>query len=217
MRDEAGRATTIGQAFGGAPVILDLGYYHCPALCGVVRSDLINALQAGGLKPGRDYVLASLSIDPAETAADATQAKAGDLKQAGLADGSDWHYLTGSAEAIAAVAESVGFRDKYDERFKQFMHPPGLVVLTKAGIVSGYLLGVGYSGGDLRAAVLRAGAGGVAQASLPILLLCFHFDSTTGRYTLAVEKVLRLMAGVTVLSIGGMFLALRRKQARRAG
>lgn len=215
LRDEAGRDAVLGQAFGGPPVILDLGYYHCPTLCGVVRGDLVAALGASGLAPGRDYRLVLLSIDPAEGPAEAARAKSADLAQAGLKDGSDWHYLTGSPPSIAAVAETVGFPSRFDAELRQFLHPTGLVVLTGDGRVSSYLLGVGYSGGDLRAAVLRAGAGGVAQASLPILLLCFHFDPATGRYTLAIEKVLRLMAVLTVLTLGGLLVVLHRSPGLR--
>ena len=43
-----------------------------------------------------------------------------------------------------------------------------------------------------------------------MLLLCFHFDPTTGRYTLAVLKLMQLAAGLTVLTIGGVLLALHR-------
>ena len=209
LRDEAGRPVTLGEAAGGLPVILDLGYYHCPTLCGVVREDLLAALKTSGLVGGRDYALVSLSIDPAETPADAAAAKAADLAQSPFADGTGWHYLTGPMQA---VGDAVGFRDRYDEQLKQFLHPTGIVVLTKAGVVSGYLLGVGYHGGDLRAAVLRAGEGGIARAALPVLLLCFHFDASTGRYTLEIVKVLQLMGGLTVLTIGGLVYVLHRKR-----
>ncbi|WP_428486433.1 SCO family protein [Rhodopila sp.] len=212
LHDEAGRDTTLGATFAGKPVILDIGYFHCPTLCGVVRADLLAALGTSGLREGRDYSLVSVSIDPKETSKDAADAKAADLAQAPFASGADWHYLTGPAAAVAAVKAAVGFRDRYDERFRQFLHPAGLVVLTKAGIVSGYLQGVGYSGGELRAAVLRAGQGGIAQAALPILLLCFHFDSSTGRYTLAIVKLLRLAGGLTVLTIVGLLVVLHRNR-----
>lgn len=210
LRDEAGRDITLAAAAAGRPVILDIGYYKCALLCGVVRADLLAALEASGLAGGHDYALLSVSIDPAETPRDAAAAKLADLARAPSASAADWHYLTGPARGVAAVTSVVGFHARYDADLKQFLHPTGLVLLTKAGIVSGYLLGVGYSGGDLRAAVLRAGKGGIAQAALPILLLCFHFDSTTGRYTLAIEKVLRLMGIVTVLTLGGFLLALHR-------
>lgn len=206
LRDEAGHAVSLFQVFHGRPVILDLGYYHCPSLCGVVRADLFNALASSGLVGGRDYTLLAVSIDPAETANDAAEAKARDV--ALMPDAADWHYLTGAAAPIEAA---VGFHARYDARLRQFLHPAGLVVLTADGVVSGYLLGVGYSGGDLRAAVVRARDGGIAQAVLPVLLLCFHYDATTGRYTLAIEKVLRLMGLLTVATVGGLMLMLHRR------
>ena len=214
LRDEAGHDLSLAEAGAGKPVILDIGYFHCPALCGVVRADLLSALGGSGLAAGRDYALVSLSIDPAETPGDAAAAKAADLAQSPPGDGgASWHYLTGAAPGVAAVTSAVGFRDRYDPGFRQFLHPTGLVLLTRTGVVSGYLQGVGYSGGELRAAVLRAGSGGIAEAALPVLLLCFHFDSTTGRYTLAIEKVLRIMAGMTVVTVGGLVYALHRKRA----
>ncbi len=43
-----------------------------------------------------------------------------------------------------------------------------------------------------------------------MLLLCFHYDAATGRYTLAVEKLLRIAAALTALAIGGtLWLAHR--------
>jgi protein SCO1/2 len=214
LRDEAGHQVHLGDFFGTRPVILDLGYYHCPSLCGVVRADLLNALQTSGLRGGHDYQVVALSIDPAETPRDAGEARQADLAQATFATPADWHYLTGDHTAIAAVESAIGFRAEYDAQLREFLHPAGLVVLTPAGVISGYVLGVGYTGGDLRAAVTRAGAGGIAKAVLPVLLLCFHFDSTTGRYTLAIVKVLRLMGAITVLSIAALLLVLHRHRAR---
>jgi protein SCO1 len=113
------------------------------------------------------------------------------------------------------VEQSVGFRARFDPALRQFLHPAGLVILTAQGAVSSYLLGVGYRPGDLRAAVTRAGEGGLAKAALPVLLLCFHYDPVTGRYTLAVTRLLQLAAGITVLTLGGTIaLALRRERRR---
>ena len=58
------RALFEWQQRPGAAVILDLGYFHCRSLCGIVRADMLRALDASGLQAGRDYVLASVSIDP---------------------------------------------------------------------------------------------------------------------------------------------------------
>jgi protein SCO1/2 len=128
-------------------------------------------------------------------------------------DDADWHYWTGTAPAIAEIERAVGFRAQYDARLRQFTHPAGLVVLTRDGIVSGYLLGLGYQPGATRAAVARAALGTVDPAASPILLLCFHFDASSGRYTLSIEKMLRLMALLTILTFAGVLVALHR--ARR--
>lgn len=216
LRDERGQPFRLGKAFNGVPVILQLGYFHCSALCGIVRADLATAQRASGLS-ATDYALVSLSIDPAEQPGDAAKAKAADLGGLGTDAAPAWHYyLTGTPEGIGAVAATVGFRDRYDAQDKQFLHPTGLAILTAGGVVSSYLLGVGYSGGDLRTAILRARGGAVAQGALPVLLLCFHYDPSTGRYTLAVIKLLRLFGGLTVVTVGGVLLLLHRYRREAA-
>lgn len=209
-----GRPRRLGGVFGQRPVILALGYFHCPTLCGLGRNDLLEALSQSGLRPAADYDLLVVSIDPAETPADAAATSVDD-RQRYPADGSEagWHYLTGDAASIAALANAVGFRSRYDVQLKQFLHPAGLVVLTPDGSVSGYVLGIGYRAGDVRAAVTLASTGGLAKTALPLLLLCFHYDAATGRYSLAVMKVLQLAGLVTVAVMGGtLFLALRRER-----
>jgi protein SCO1/2 len=207
LRDASGRAVRLAQMVSGTPAILDLGYYRCPSLCGTVRADLLGALRQSGLRPDQ-YALLVVSIDPAEAPPEAARAQAADLASLGMAAAPAWHYLTGDA---APVIRAVGYHDLYRADLRQFLHPVGLVVLTPQGIVSSYLLGVGYTGGDLRAAVLRAQGGLVARAALPILLVCFHFDPLTGRYTLAVVKLLQLAGAITVLTLGGLVLLLHRR------
>src|SRR6185312_6942012 len=105
----------------GQPLILILGYFHCPNLCGIVRADLFHALQKTNLVGGRDYQLVSLSIDPAETARDAATAKAQDITRfpaAGAQAG--WHFLTGQPAAVQSIASAVGFGDRADPQRNQF-------------------------------------------------------------------------------------------------
>lgn len=217
LRDEAGRERGIGDLLHGKPGVVALGYFHCPNLCGLVRADLLHALGQTGMVAGGQYELLALSIDPAETSADAAAAKRTDMAQFPLPGAeSGWHYLTGSATAVQAVADAVGFRDRFDAESKQFLHPSGVVFVTPDGIVSSYLLGIGYAPNDVRLGVTRAATGSVASAALPVLLLCFHFDPTTGRYTLAVLKLLKLGAAITVLVVGGVMLLAFRRERRAA-
>jgi len=216
FRDETGRSAPLRELVGGKPAVLALGYFHCPNLCGIVRSDLFDALAKTGMTAGRDYTLIALSIDPSETVADAKEAKTDDLSRYPLPGGQQAsHFLTGSADSIQAVADAVGFRDRFDPDLKQFLHPAGIVFTTARGVVSSYLLGVGYEPGDVRLGVTRANLGSIATAALPVLLLCFHYDPQTGRYTLAIMKLLRLAGLITVVTIAGtLFLAFRRERRR---
>lgn len=217
FRDDGGRDVALAElAAPDRPLILALVYFHCPNLCGVVRSDLFDALKRSGMTAGRDYSLVALSIDPSESSTDAKAAKGEDMQRfpsPGAAD--NWHFLTGSTVAVRVVADSVGFRERYDPEIKQFIHPVGIVFATSTGIVSSYLLGVGYQPGDVRVGVTRAQSGTVAAAVLPVLLVCFHYDPTTGRYTLSIMKLLRLTAAITVAVVAiTLFLAFRRDGGR---
>jgi protein SCO1/2 len=198
------RPYAFGQLIGGQPVILALGYFHCPTLCGVVRANLMDSLSSRNVS-SEHYSLVVISIDPAKTPADAHNAERQDAAHAGLPGAPpSWHYMTGSADQLALIEHAVGFNARFDPQLRQFLHPTGLVLLTPGGQVSSYLLGVDYPPGDLNLALTRAREGGLEQAALPILLLCFHYDVSAGRYSLAIVKLLELARALTVLVVGGV-------------
>ena len=211
--DQSGASTTFGATIGSRPTVLQLGYFSCPALCGLSRDDTLAALAGSGLRLGDDYRFTFVAIDSAETPRDAAAALAVDLSNHPVpGDPAAFHYLTGSATALAAA---VGFPSRYDTMLKQFLHPSGIIVLTPDGVVSSYLMGIGYASQDLRAAIVQAGQRMVAPPEAnPILLMCFHYDSTTGRYTLSIMKVLRLFAGLTVVAAVSTVVYLRRAERR---
>jgi protein SCO1 len=208
LQDADGRTTTLAAIGNGLPLILAPGYFHCPSLCSVVRDDLLGALAASRLRPGRDVEVAVVSIDPAETPADAADAKgAGDSRWPGA------HYLTGDSSALQQAA---GFHARYDSMLKQFLHPAGLVTVTPDGRVGGYVGGVGYTPAQLEDAVAAVRAGRVERASL-IRLLCFHFDPSTGRYTVAVERLVQAASLFTALLIGAWLWRAHRSGTRHRG
>ena len=217
LRDENGRALRVSELFNGPPLILLLGYFHCPKLCSVARAELLSALRESGLIAGRDYTLAAVSIDPSEGAAAASGAKTAEVERFS-APGAQrhWRFLTGEATALRSLEAAVGYDDRFDEGRAAFAHPLGVVFVTSRGLVSNYLLGLGYSADDIRRAMARAASGEIAPPISPILLLCLDFDPTTGRYTLAIMKALQWGAGATVaLVLFTAFWAFR-KESRRA-
>jgi protein SCO1/2 len=204
FRDDSGQAVRAGDLAQGHPLILTLGYYRCPNLCGLARSTLLTALRLDDLDGSRDYTLAALSIDPHETLADSRAAKAADIAAFPLPGAKHWRYLIGDQQSIMALTNAVGYQSRFDPALKQFIHPTGLVVITPAGKVSSYLLGLGYQPGDLRVALAAANDGTIRSAVVPVLLLCFHYDATTGRYTLSILKLLKLAAALTLITVAGL-------------
>ncbi len=211
--DAEGEVRTLKDWASGKPAVLILGYFHCPSLCGVLRDDAFAALAGSGLSTPGDYTVLDMSIDPHETPTDAASARADDLERypvPGAVKG--WHFLIGRPADVASIAAAVGFHSRWDDQLQQFLHPAGMVVLTPSGHVSAYLLGVGATAASLHDAVLAAHDEVVAPPAPPILLYCFHYDSTTGRYTLVVEKVLQLGAVLIILVIGGLFVFLQTRK-----
>lgn len=201
---EDGTPTTLRRLAAGRPILLVLNYFRCPNLCGTVREDVFAALEHTTLTPS-DFLPAAVTIDPAETTADARAAhRAADAP-------ANTVFLTGDA---ASLEQAVGFPTRWMAEEKQFLHPAGLVVLTPSGTVASYVLGVGYAPSDLQRAIAQAASGVVAAKANPILLLCFHYDPVTGRYSLAITRVLQLAAALTALTIGGTLLLAHRGGAR---
>ena len=216
FQNERGQTVDLRSAINGQPTFLILGYYACPSLCGLVRDDTLSAISRASLVAGRDYRLVFLSIDPAETPDLAAKAKTSDLERypaPGAATA--WAFLTGHQPDIDTVENAVGFHARYSVALKQFLHPAGLVVLSPDGRVSTYLLGVGFTPDTIEKAVGVARAGRVERSDNPVLLLCFHYDASVGRYSLDIMKTLRLAGVMTILGIAALVWLARRHGRRR--
>jgi protein SCO1 len=214
LRDEQGRPVRLADYVHGVPVVLVLEYLHCPNLCGLVLGNLAAALQglrADSLRAGRDFEVVAVSIDPRETSADA---RAAHNKYAPpFGDTTRWHFLTGDAAAIRTVADAVGFRYRYDELIGQYAHPAGVTILEPSGRVSRYILGLDYRPLDFRLGLTEASAGEVSAPASQLLLLCYCYDPQTGRYSLAVQRLLQGAGLLTVIVLAVPLLrALRREQ-----
>ena len=97
FRDEYGAVVTLGDYFDGTkPVILTLNYYKCPMLCGLQLNGLLDGLKDLDWTPGQEFELVTVSINPLETPALATEKKQNYMKRyerPSAAKG--WHFLTG--------------------------------------------------------------------------------------------------------------------------
>jgi protein SCO1 len=215
FRDETGRGVQLSQYFTGRPVILALVYYECPMLCVQALNGLVRSLKVLALEPGRDYEIVTVSFNPAETPEQAAAKKAEyvtRLQKPGASEG--WHFLTGNEASIRLLTEAVGFHYVYDADTKQYAHPTGMIVLTPEGRPSKYIFGIDYGPRDIRLALVEASDHKVGTPADRLLLYCYHYDPATGKYGLALLNVLRLGGVLTVATIGGLILVLRRRERR---
>jgi len=233
--DAQGRSVRLGTYFfDGRPVVLVLGYYRCPNLCGLTMHGVLEALDATGL-PRSDYRIVGVSIDPEETPGDALSRQrvyddyASFLRRGRQATGPlDLRLLVGSAASIAALSERVGFGYERDAGAAQaaegdeagaasrYAHAAGLVVVTPGGRTSRYLLGVRFDARELRLALVDAASGRIGNVSDRLLLLCAHFAPLSGRHDGAVLNLLRGVAALLVLGLGGWAWRHRRAPVRGA-
>lgn len=216
FKDEEGRRATLRELLAsGKPAILSLVYYECPMLCTQVLNGLTTALRALTIAPGDEFTILTVSFDPRETPALAASKKAVYLDRYGKPSAAGgWRFLTGDEASIAALTTAVGFRYAYDEEIEQFAHASGLVVLTPDGRIARYFFGIEYSPRDLRLALVEASQGRIGTPVDRLLLYCYRYDPTTGKYGAVVMNMVRVGGVVTVLTLGG-FLAIMLRHDRK--
>ena len=227
--DERGDAVTIGALLDGRPAVVVLGYYECPNLCSTVRQALLASLANVALDAPAQYRVIAASIDPSETAIDATHAQAAldydgpvpsgrvAMPTAGAPIPSlpGWHFLTGTRAATQALATAVGFHYVYDATLGQYMHPSGIVIVTPEGRISRYFFGVDYPPGALRASLVAASGEAVGSPVRALLLRCFHYDPVTGRYSGYVVSASRFVGVGCAAALLMIIVTMRRRERRR--
>jgi protein SCO1/2 len=218
LRDELGRDVTLGSYFGRRPVVLALVYYECPMLCTLVLNGLLRAAKPLEFDAGDEFDVVVLSFDPGETPELARAKKAHYLEayqRPGTENG--WHFLTGDQASIEAVTESLGFRYAYDPQRDEYAHAAAIFVATPEGKIARYLFGVEYAPRDLRLALVEAAAQKIGTLADKLLLLCYHYDPATGRYSNVALGALRVAGVATVAGVAALILALRRREHVRGG
>jgi cytochrome c oxidase subunit 2 len=218
--DEDGGDTTLGKYLNGTrPAILSLNYSDCPMLCTLVLDGMVNATKELEWTVGEEFEIISVSIDPSETPQRARLTKQKYVKaynRPGTARG--WHFLTGSEANVRKLADAVGFGYFYNKDAKQYMHEAVLMLCTPDGRVSRYMYGIEFPEQQMKLALIEAGEGKVGSTVDRILMFCFHYDSSTGRYGPAAQNIMKLGGGLmlSVMLIGLVPYWLRRHMRRSA-
>lgn len=216
--DEAGNQVRLGDYFGKRPVVLAPVYYQCPMLCTMTLNGLTTSFKPLSLNIGQDYDVVTVSFDPTEKPPLAAAKKATYLKQYNRPGAeAGWHFLTGDEESIRKLMSAIGFRYTYDAKTKQYAHASSIMVLTPQGRLSRYFYGLEYSTRDIRLGLVEASENKIGTLSDALILLCYHYDAATGKYSLAVMKSLRVAGVLTVVGIAGFVAFMIRRDHRMRG
>lgn len=219
--NEASGARLALSSLAGRPFLLSFNYTGCPRLCGLQLSGLARALRDRGWA-GDGFSVVTVSIDPAEKLPQLAAYKQAKVREAGARPGAAeaWHFLAGREADVAALAEAVGFRYRYEPRTGEYQHQATLVVVGGDGRVSAYLHGISYPPAALDEALARAGRNQVATAAQQqglggFLLSCMGYDPADHS-----PLALRVMRGGGLAALAFLllllaYLALRGSQRRR--
>ena len=216
FRDHTGKDVTLGDFLDGKrPVLLTLNYYRCPVLCNVQLNELTESLRQFDWTPGDEHFrIVTVSIDPRETPELAAQKRASHLEALGRGDDVDWAFLTGDALNVRLLAAQIGMSYTYDPEQDQYAHPAVITFVSPEGKVARYVYGLSYATNDLKFGLMEASEGRVGSTLDRIILSCFHYDASLGRYGPFAFGLMRIAGFVTVLLIGTALLLFWRRERR---
>ncbi len=195
----------LGDIFQDGVSLVVPVYYSCPMLCNLVLDNLVKTL--GEIGESVKYNFVVFSFDKDDTLSEAKNA----YKRVGskfFGDKSRWYFLIGDEDSIDSLVDSIGFKYVVDEETGQIYHAALVLVVSEGGIINRYLTNIDIPSRQLRLAMVEASEGKLGNIVDKLLLYCYQYDPTRGRYTLLVYRVLKLSAFFTVLLmatvIGGL-------------
>lgn len=208
LSDENETVVTLRQ-YVDKPTILMFNYFRCPGICPVLINSMVDVVNRMQLEPGKDYRIVAVSFDHTDTPALARGKKANYLNQMRRPFSPDnWHFLTGTAENVKAVADSAGFQ--YRQQGDMYVHPGAIMLLTPKGILSRYLYGTSFLPADVEIAVKEAAGGEVLPSISRVLAFCYVSDPQGRGRVFSVTR----FVGAATLVIAGVFVVffLRRRK-----
>jgi protein SCO1 len=214
--DDNGQTRTIATALAGRPAVVIFADYTCRTLCGPILEFAVSGLAKTGLRPGVDYRLVVIGINPHDGFESAHAMRAAHIDAASPVNRGAV-LLSGNQTNIRAAATAVGLHYAYDAEHDQYAHPAAAFIVDATGRVHRLLSPLGLDGSDLRLALVDAGRGAVGGLADQIHLLCYGYDPVKGIYTERITTLLGYAAAATlVVMAAGIFTMVMRNRRRIA-
>ena len=228
VQDESGKSQPLKNYFDGKrPVIINLVYFYCPRTCSIIINSTLTTAKKledadTGLRLGKDFRVLNISFNPKETSEVAAAKRTSYAKEFSLnsSENDAVNFVTADESTIKAITNSLGFRYKWDEQMKEYIHANLTHVLSGEGKICRYLYGISFEAQDLRLAVTEAGQGKVGTFKDRVLQFCYAYNPAAKGY---VRNGMRLMSAagsltlfLVVLFLGSLWYADARKEEQAA-
>ncbi|MDX2064484.1 MAG: SCO family protein [Fimbriimonadaceae bacterium] len=204
--DDEGRTVQFGQLLRGRPLIVLPIFYRCERTCYLELTGVIGVMnQTEKLRAGRDVDIVAVGINPTEP----FQLARGKKRQllgsyeSLNPDRQHWRFLTGSEAETRKLTDSLGFRYTYDKAKNEVSHPSGIMVIAPSGRISSYAMGSNYDVTRFEKLVELAKRETITEPTKEIFFGCLHIDPVTGKRSIVIENVMRLLAIVTLAALLG--------------
>lgn len=212
----SGKEITINDYLvNGKPLLLVPAYFSCPSLCGLVHkgiSTLINNLK---LSLNKDYNVLTYSFDPTEgfELAKAKQENFRKTLKIEEEKREGWDFVVSNKEVISKLNSELSFFYKKDK--EDFAHTAVAYIITPSGVISQYFTGITFPSFDVKLALLEAAKGNIGSAFDRVLLYCFRFDPTKGKYTWAAFGIMRAGGVLTLILLVWLMVVLWKNDKKR--
>ena len=85
------------------------------------------------------------------------------------------------------------------------------MITTPEGKLARYIYGIDYAPKDIKFGVMESAESKIGNPAEQLMLYCYHYDPSTGKYGLSILKIIRLGGIVTLIGLSAMFFVFWRR------
>lgn len=211
-----GQNKSIKELADGLPLVMTFNYHRCASICSPQLAGLATAINSIDLVPGKDYNIATFSIDPTDSFEFAAkkQKAFSDIIQKYPSIVNAWNFVVNPDEKfVQELTKKVGFG--YQKAIKDgrvdYQHPAALIIIASDGKITRYLNGVEYLPFDLKLALLESSEGKTGPTIARSLLYCFAYDPASRKYVFQIEKIFAIILTLLLIVFFIFLIKSRRK------
>jgi protein SCO1/2 len=214
--DARGGAVTLTE-LGGKPLVISLIYTSCSHVCPMITQRLRQAVEEAQRVIGSErFTVVTVGFD---TRNDTPMRMAAFARSQGV-DLPNWRFLSGSAEAVAKLADSVGF--SYAPSAGGFVHASQVTIVDRDGRVYRQVYGDDFPIQMFMEPLKEAVYGTVGTLMSVsglidrVRFLCTVYDPNQGRYRVSYAIAMSLLTGIISLGATAIVISRAWLTSRRA-